>query len=442
MWGLSTSVGFAQTPPLVSKKPIFRLSPVAEDQGAIVRKQSLSVGSGKPSGAALLRIDNAPPSAPVGPAPKPKSNRPENRIRVSDDAQARPIRPAPSRPGDESDRPVAPVGFTVELNEPPMPAATPAALSSRESVYDEAPRVLPAANYEEPDDEQQTGFADDDDLPAPPRRTDDDEDVPPPPAMSDEDELDSKVKKASDCEQTYNDRDCCEEDDLCNTQSHRIRSRVLRNYGKDLLDITPKFRPETGEGETPAEYAKRRDKALAKADSRQWKDRTGNVVAAGKFVDLRNGRVIVEAGGGSQELYLHSLSDDDQCFVAAWWNLPHECTLGDDTFQSRQWASSTFAWKASGLCHKPLYWEDIQLERYGHTVGPVAQPFVSGAHFFGTIFVMPYKMGINPPNECQYALGTYRPGNCAPRYISPLPLSRRGALLQASTVLGLIWLTP
>ena len=66
------------------------------------------------------------------------------------------------------------------------------------------------------------------------------------------------------------------------------------------------------------------------------------------------------------------------------------------------------------LCHKPLYFEDVQLERYGHMAGPWVQPFVSCADFFLRIPILPYEMGLEPPNECIYALGYYRPGSCAP----------------------------
>jgi hypothetical protein len=94
----------------------------------------------------------------------------------------------------------------------------------------------------------------------------------------------------------------------------------------------------------------------------------------------------------------------------------------------------TWTWTASALCHKPLYFEEEALERYGHMAGPLAQPALSGAHFFLNIAVLPYKMGINPPNECQYALGYYRPGSCAPWILDPIPLSLRGALFQTTAV--------
>jgi hypothetical protein len=357
-----------------------------------------------------------------------------NRIQMSNRAASRTMQSRPiERPSQAKTAPskpqgyVAPVGFTVELLEPPSPTEEEEVARAGGDVQSNA-KVLPAAEFQE--EAFQDDSAEKEDIP----------DAPQP--VEEEPETSEPDKKVKFCAEIYNDRDCCEEGEFCAEQSRRVRSRALRTYSKDMLDITPRFQPDPNADESPSEYSDRLARALAKADGRDWKDRNGNVVANGKFADMRNGRVIIESAQGMQELRYQALSNDDQCFVNAWWDLPSECPLGDDVFQGRQWASSTFAWKASGLCHKPLYWEDINLERYGHTVGPIAQPIVSGAHFFGTVFVLPYKMGINPPGECQYALGYYRPGSCAPRYISPLPLSKRGAMLQATTVLGLIWLTP
>ena len=105
-------------------------------------------------------------------------------------------------------------------------------------------------------------------------------------------------------------------------------------------------------------------------------------------------------------------------------DFPFECTIDDGTwYGGRCWPQTTYLWKASALCHKPLYFEDEQLERYGHSWPPCVQPFVSGAHFFCTLPVLPYCMGVEPPMECIYALGHYRPGNCAPYMFDPVPLS-------------------
>ncbi|MEN6407030.1 MAG: hypothetical protein ABFC77_11230 [Thermoguttaceae bacterium] len=123
-------------------------------------------------------------------------------------------------------------------------------------------------------------------------------------------------------------------------------------------------------------------------------------------------------------------------------DLPHDCPLAGAAFRGRNFAPITYTWTASGLCHKPLYFEDVQLERYGHMVGPWVQPFASGAHFFLTFPILPYKMGLELPNECIYTLGYYRPGDCAPYLFDPLPLSVRGALFEAGAWVGGVAMIP
>lgn len=122
--------------------------------------------------------------------------------------------------------------------------------------------------------------------------------------------------------------------------------------------------------------------------------------------------------------------------------LPQECSLGDDQFRPRIWTPITFTWTASALCHKPLYFEEAQLERYGHTWGLCLQPVVSAAHFFVTVPIMPYLMGLNPPCECIYTLGYYRPGSCAPYMLDPLPLSVRAGLWEAGAWTGAAFVFP
>jgi len=120
---------------------------------------------------------------------------------------------------------------------------------------------------------------------------------------------------------------------------------------------------------------------------------------------------------------------------------PCECRLEGETFQPRRFATTTFTWKAAGYCHKPLYFEDWNLERYGHSHG-WADPIISGAHFFATLPVLPYKMGVELPWECVYPLGYYRPGSCAPWTCPAVPISCRGMVLEAATVTGLVFLLP
>jgi hypothetical protein len=99
-------------------------------------------------------------------------------------------------------------------------------------------------------------------------------------------------------------------------------------------------------------------------------------------------------------------------------------------------------WTASRLYHKPLYFEQPQLERYGHTWGPFVQPIMSGAHFFGTVPFLPFAMGLEPPGECIYTLGHYRPGNCAPWLLETTPRNLRPYLFESGVGAGLFFLIP
>ena len=93
------------------------------------------------------------------------------------------------------------------------------------------------------------------------------------------------------------------------------------------------------------------------------------------------------------------------------------------------------------MCHRPLYFEEIYLERHGYNFG-CAQPLVSAAHFFGRIPVLPYMMVVDRPCDCIYTLGHYRPGSCAPFRYHVAPLRAKAGLVEAGVVTGLVFLVP
>jgi len=171
--------------------------------------------------------------------------------------------------------------------------------------------------------------------------------------------------------------------------------------------------------------------------SRSWTDQAGNVLGTGTMMDLRRGYVILDSG---QKIPYAKLSDADWTAIAENWLLPSVCSIGQRGSLQRNWAPQTVTWHASNLCHKPLYFENVQLERYGHSRGPFMQPIQSAFHFFGSIIFLPYNTALHPPNECQYALGYYRPGNCAPWLLDPIPFSRDGIRRQALTSVGLAFI--
>jgi HEAT repeat protein len=81
----------------------------------------------------------------------------------------------------------------------------------------------------------------------------------------------------------------------------------------------------------------------------------------------------------------------------------------------RGWHASAFGWEPPAVFFKPLYFEDINLERYGIHHGCL-QPAISFGHFFTRCVCLPYKLLVQPPCECIYTLGYERPNNCIPMY--------------------------
>lgn len=94
------------------------------------------------------------------------------------------------------------------------------------------------------------------------------------------------------------------------------------------------------------------------------------------------------------------------------------------------------------FCHQPLYFEDPNLERCGLAHG-CCQPLFSAAHFFGTIPLLPYKMGTQHPRELVAATPDCPPGcrySCADNFIGPR--SMRGAVVEGLAAVGLVFLLP
>lgn len=130
----------------------------------------------------------------------------------------------------------------------------------------------------------------------------------------------------------------------------------------------------------------------------------------------------------------------------------------------RGWCLEPFTWEAAATRHRPLYFEEPNLERMGYYYGApglkhnkltcntglctwmpedeLLQPFVSAAHFYGRVAAMPYMMGADCPFEEVYTLGEDRPGSCLPYRKHLMPLSLRGAIYQGAAATGLAYIIP
>jgi hypothetical protein len=127
-----------------------------------------------------------------------------------------------------------------------------------------------------------------------------------------------------------------------------------------------------------------------------------------------------------------------------WAERPHQFVgFFDPCGMTRGWPVNSYLWEASCFAHNPLYFEEINLERYGYGCCACLQPAASACHFFGTVPALPYKMAVDCPGECEYTLGHYRPGSCPPwRYHCCSRVSGLGAMSEAGVLTGLIFLIP
>ncbi len=117
-------------------------------------------------------------------------------------------------------------------------------------------------------------------------------------------------------------------------------------------------------------------------------------------------------------------------------------SLGHGAYPPRVFPGTVYQWEPSNFYHYPLYFEDPQLERYGHTYGCIAQPIASLARFSGQLVLLPYQMTLDPICTKQYTLGWYRPGECAPKLHYQFPLNAHAAAVQAAVVTGIFFAIP
>ena len=108
---------------------------------------------------------------------------------------------------------------------------------------------------------------------------------------------------------------------------------------------------------------------------------------------------------------------------------------------SRPEPETHFEWDAPALCHRPLFFEDVNLERHGYHV-PYAQPLLSAAHFCGRLPALPYLYVSQRARECTYTLGHYRPGSQAP-YLWYYPrASLMGTTVEGAVAVGMVLAIP
>jgi len=117
-------------------------------------------------------------------------------------------------------------------------------------------------------------------------------------------------------------------------------------------------------------------------------------------------------------------------------------TLNEQQLEtSRSQLETIVTWEAPASCHKGLLFEEPNLERHGRSIG-LFQPALSAAHFFGRVPALPYLALSERASQVRYTLGHHRPGSEAPLvWHIPRP-SLTGGVLEATTIVGVLYAFP
>lgn len=105
------------------------------------------------------------------------------------------------------------------------------------------------------------------------------------------------------------------------------------------------------------------------------------------------------------------------------------------TLQKRHFQPMETKTKASYVVYQPLYFQQINYERYGWDLG-VFQPLVSTAHFYTDVLMLPYNIAVDPPWKCDANAGYALPGDPESlRFLTPA-FSWKGVAAQTAAMVG------
>jgi hypothetical protein len=94
------------------------------------------------------------------------------------------------------------------------------------------------------------------------------------------------------------------------------------------------------------------------------------------------------------------------------------------------------------FCYQPLYFEEVNVERYGRNFG-ILQPAVSVAHFYSHIPTIPYCVFAQPARRCTYHAHWTLPGYRIPVWERKKPaVSSYGLAAQTAATYGFLLLLP
>ena len=120
---------------------------------------------------------------------------------------------------------------------------------------------------------------------------------------------------------------------------------------------------------------------------------------------------------------------------------PRYDPLTKDRYYGRRWPQQAELVEPNYAYYGRLYFEQINFERYGWDLGPLAPVFESLV-FFKDVITLPYHMGKDPFRCYEASAGYCLPGDPVPLLLYPPELSATGAFTETATILTLVAIFP
>lgn len=106
-------------------------------------------------------------------------------------------------------------------------------------------------------------------------------------------------------------------------------------------------------------------------------------------------------------------------------------------YQERAYAPSSYVFHGANVHYHPLYFEQVPLERYGHHLGNLFQPFIAHGTFFADFLMAPYSVANSPPWQCHNSEGYEKPGDIVLPFKITHPVCEKPGLTLETAVIAL-----
>lgn len=111
-------------------------------------------------------------------------------------------------------------------------------------------------------------------------------------------------------------------------------------------------------------------------------------------------------------------------------------------FAPRMWAQSVHFHRGPNVHYNTLYFEQRALERHGHHLGNIVQPFIAHGLFFVDVALLPASLGRSSPGECWASELYARPGELVPFYTKVPDFTAKSLLYEGAALSAIFLIAP